>query len=369
VLNLLINHYLLLSWLVSGLIVVFGFISTKKLAYQVESFIPEIDKKVKLPLYQQRPIHPYQQTELLPSFLSGNWNKMTQLMFNLESFREAYIYRLEHRRDNACIVEGERGEGKTNVVLFLLRYFNTYFNVPFSVDRNVYLGRDVDLSVNFVGQDFKNYPFSAIAIDEAEIPFSLYRAASIQNREAKIFMDTFRSLKLGIFFVCPDKSILDQRIVDRCNWNIICDWNEIDKEYVEITIEYYGRSKDRTTFEWLQFEEILIPYIDKPIYDILDERKHGELYTTDGLRDYHVTRKGRLDESAEIREIERAMKIQVILDSDVTLNDKVFDLFTIPCKNSEIVSYLKEEKITDYRVKRLRKDWLLSKRDLIPEVS
>lgn len=344
-------------------------LQSKKTKSRIDAFIPEIESGTTLSIYSQTPIHPYQATVQLPSFLSGDWNRMTKLMYSMRSFEAAFIWRLMNQRDNAVIVEGERGEGKTNVMIYLLKRFNEYFGVPFSVSNNIYLGRDVDLSVNFIGEDFRDFPFSSIAVDESEICFSGYRAQSIQNREAKIFMDTFRALKLGVFFVCPDKTALDSRIVDRCNWNIICDWNEIDDRFVEVTVEYYGRSRDRSLFEWLEFEQLIIPYVEEEYYIELDKRKHGELYTESGLRDYHETRGQRLQEGKERREIKRAIRIQEIIDSDMTLNDKIFELFAIPCKNNEVVSNLKDEGATDYRVKKLRQQWLVSKRQVLENVS
>jgi hypothetical protein len=304
-----------------------------------------------LPIYKYNPTHPVIAPKIKPPFISGDWNRMTKWIFSHGSFIEAYIARLKTNRDNAVIIEGERGEGKTNVLLFFLEYFNTYFKVPFSVDRNVFLGRDVDLTVNWIAEDFKKTPLSAIGIDESEIPFSRYTAHSIQNREAKIFMDTFRELQLGVFLVCPDKDILDQRIVDRCNWNIICDWNDEDKKEVEITVEYYGKTKDRTRFKWLKYEEIIIPYVSQELYDTLRYVKHADLYSDVGLiKDFHEKRKGKIKDVKKIAKIEQTNRINRILASNLTVNDKIKELLRIEVPKYKVESLLKDEGATRTRV-------------------
>lgn len=304
-----------------------------------------------LPIYQRSVTHPAIAPKLKPPFISGDWNRMTKWIFSFGSFTKAYIARLQSKRDNAVIIEGERGEGKTNCLLFFLQYFNNFFKVPFSVDRNVFLGRDVDLTVNWIANDFRQYPCSAIGIDESEIPFSRYTAHSIQNREAKIFMDTFRELHLGVFFVCPDKDILDQRIVDRCNWNIICDWNDRKKKEVEIQIEYYGKTKDRTKFKWLKYEELVVPYIDEEIYQALQFIKHEDLYTDQGItRDFHQTRKEKIKDVKKSEKLEQAIKIDKILDSKLTVNDKIKALLKIKVPKYKVESLLKEEGATRTRV-------------------
>lgn len=313
-----------------------------------------------LPFYRVTPTHPIIAPIMKPPFLAGDWNRMTKWVFSHGSFIDAYIARLNYNRDNAVIIEGERGEGKTNVLLFFLLYFNNYFKVPFSVDRNVFLGRDVDLTVNWIAERFKDTPNSAIGIDESEIPFSRYGAITIQNREAKIFMDVFRELMLGVFFVCPDKDILDQRIVDRCNWNIICDWNDEDKREVEVTVEYYGKNKDRTRFKWLKFEEIIIPYVDQSFYDALKYKKHSDLYTDSGVtKTFHKTRKEKLQESKKLVKVEQAKVINKILTSNLTVNDKIKELLRREVAKYKIESLLKKEGVTKSKVE-LMEHYLLS---------
>ena len=313
-----------------------------------------------LPIYKSELTHPQLSPKIKPPFIAGDWNRMTKWVFSHDSFIDAYIARLKANRDNAVIIEGERGEGKTNCLLFFLLYFNTYFKVPFDENRNVYLGRDVDLTVNWIAEDYKPYPFSAIGIDEAEIPFSRYTALTIQNREAKIFMDTFRELQLGVFFVCPDKDILDQRVVDRCNWNIICDWNDEQKQEVEITIEYYGKSKDRTRFRWLKYEELIIPYVPKEIYDGLKRRKHADLYTDEGVtKDFHTTRKGKLAETKKSQKMEQTIRINEILTSKLTVNDKIKELLRVKVPKYKVESLLKSEGATRSRVE-LMEHYILS---------
>ena len=313
-----------------------------------------------LPIYSREPTHYLLRPKLKPPFIHGDWNTMTKWVFTFGSFIQACIARMRSDRDNAIIIEGERGEGKTNVLLFFIEYFCKYFGVPFSVDRNIFLGRDVDLTVNWIAEEFKETPFSAIGIDESEIPFSKYTAHSIQNREAKIFMDTFRELQLLVFFVCPDKEILDSRIVDRCNWNIICDWNAIDKRYVEVTIEYYGKSKDRTRFRWLKFEEILIPYVDEKIYQQLRYKKHGDLYSESGLaKDLHETRKEKMLGLKKSKKIVMANKINEIMGLDLTVNDKVKELLRIEVPKYKVESLLKKQGVTKTTVE-LMEHYLLT---------
>ncbi len=300
-----------------------------------------------LPIFRPVETHRFISPKLKPPFITGDWNRMTNWVFSLGSFITAYITRLKMNRDNAITIEGERGEGKTNVLLFFLLYFCTYFGVPFTVNNNVYLGRDVDLTVNWVAEKFKAHPFSAMGVDEAEIPFSRYTAHAIQNREAKIFMDTFRELKLGVFLVCPDKDILDQRIVDRCNWNIICDWNDEDKREVEVTVEYYGKSKDRTRFRWLKYEELVIPYVSEEIYNALRVKKHADIYTAIGItKDFHETRKAKLGDSKKIAKLEKTAKINEILTSALTRNDKIKELLRMKVAKYKVESLLKKEGAT-----------------------
>lgn len=313
-----------------------------------------------LPIFNVEETHRFIAPKLKPPFISGDWNRMTKWVFSQGSFIEAYIARLNTKRDNAVIIEGERGEGKTNVLLFLILYFCMYFKVPFSVEKNIMLGRDVDLTINWIAERFKRHPFSALGVDEAEIPFSRYTAHAIQNREAKIFMDTFRELKLGVFLVCPDKDILDQRIVDRCNWNIICDWNDEDKKQVEVTIEYYGKSKDRTRFRWLKYEEVVIPYVSVEIYNELRYKKHADLYTDVGItKDFHETRKVKIDDVKKIAKLEKTKKINEILSSGLTLNDKIKELLRIKVAKYKVESLLKDEGSTKSRVE-LMEHYLLS---------
>lgn len=313
-----------------------------------------------LPIFNVEETHRLITPKLKPPFISGDWNRMTKWVFSHGSFIIAYIERLLTGRDNAVVIEGERGEGKTNVLLFLMLYFCMYFKVPFSVDHNVKLGRDVDLTINWIAEKFRQYPFSALGVDEAEIPFSRYTAHAIQNREAKIFMDTFRELKLGVFLVCPDKDILDQRIVDRCNWNIICDWNDEDKKEVEVTIEYYGKSKDRTRFRWLKYEEVVIPYVSEEIYNALRYKKHADLYTEVGItKDFHETRKEKLVDAKQIKKVEKTKAINKILTSDLTLNDKIKELLIIKVAKYKVESLLKGEGATKGRVE-LMEHYVLS---------
>lgn len=311
-----------------------------------------------LPIYSHNMMHPGLKAKIKPSFLKGNWNRMTKLMFQIGTFIECYTWRLENKRDNAVIIEGERGEGKTNTMLFLLMLFNYYFKVPFSQFRSVYLGREVDLTVNFIKETHQ--PFESIAIDESEICFSMYRATSIQNREAKIFMDTFRDLQLGVFFVCPDKGILDTRIVERCNWNIICDWNDIETKEVEVTIEYYGRYKDKTHFEWLMFDKLILPWVPAEIYRALYRRKNTKLYTRDGMTDFHETRKEK-DKAAQLQKrAERAVVKQKIIDSKNTVSSKILELLRLGVTKSDIISLLrKEEGVDNFRVKQMEQEYLI----------
>lgn len=304
-----------------------------------------------LPIFNKSETHPVMQPKMKPPFIRGDWNAMTKKVFELGGFIEAFIWRLQTERDNAVIIEGERGEGKTNVLLFFLMLFNAFFKVPFTVKNNIYLGRDVDLTVNWIANDFKDLPFSSIGIDEAEIPFSRYTAITIQNREAKIFMDTFRELFLGVFFVCPDKDILDPRIVDRCNWNIIADWKDEDNRCVEVTIEYYGKSKDRTRFKWLKYEELIIPYVDEQVYEQLRMIKHGDLYSSDGLKkSFKEQRKVKLEQVKKSQKIEQAMKVKAIVSSKADLDDKMFELFKLDLPKYRIQALLKEEGATKSRV-------------------
>jgi len=304
-----------------------------------------------LPIYGRTETHSTLQPIMKPPFITGDWNTMTRKVFELGTFVNAFIWRLETERDNAIIIEGERGEGKTNVLLFFVTLFNNYFKVPFAVNNNIYLGRDVDLTVNWIAKDFKNYPFSSIGIDEAEIPFSKYTAITIQNREAKIFMDTFRELFLGVFFVCPDKDILDSRIVDRCNWNIICDWNDMKKQQVEVTVEYYGKTKDRTRFKWLKFEEIIIPYVNTQIYNELRMIKHGDLYSSKGLtKDFKQTRKEKMDQLKKSKKIAFAKRINDVVSSKADIDDKMLELFKLEVPKYRIFPLLKSEGATNTRI-------------------
>jgi hypothetical protein len=304
-----------------------------------------------LPIWTKAKSHPFITPKKLPPFISGDWNTMTKWVFDQGSFTEACIARMNMDRDNAVIIEGERGEGKTNVLLWFIEYFNLYFGNSYSVDRNIYLGRDVDLTVNWIAEDFRNQPNSAIGIDESEIPFSKYTAITIQNREAKIFMDVFRELKLLIFFVCPDKDILDSRIVDRCNWNIICDWNDMDKKQVEVTVEYYGKLKDRTKFRWLRFEDLIIPYVDEAYYHQLRAKKHSDLYSKDGLKkDFHATRKQKLAQMRKDVKVELALKRQEVVDSKLTLTDKIIELLRLETPKYSVVTLLKKEGATISRI-------------------
>ncbi len=322
-----------------------------------------------LPFYRVTPTHPAIAPVMKPPFLTGDWNRMTKWVFSHGTFLKAYIARLNANRDNAVIIEGERGEGKTNCLLFFLQYFNTHFQVPFSVDRNVLLGRDVDLTVNWIAEEFGGNPNSAIGIDESEIPFSRYGAITIQNREAKIFMDVFRELKLGVFFVCPDKDILDQKIVDRCNWNIICDWNDEDKREVEVTIEYYGKNKDRTRFKWLKYQSLIIPYVDESIYDALKYKKHSDLYTDAGVtKTFHKTRKEKLQESKKLLKIEQANLINKVLSSKLTANDKIKELLKKGVPKYKIESLLKKEGVTKSKVE-LMEHYLLTEQAKELEIS
>lgn len=323
-----------------------------------------------LPIYSKDMLHPLVKPKMKPPFITGEWNTMTRKMFEQDGFVNAFIWRLENNRDNAVIIEGERGEGKTNTLLFFLTEFNKYFNVPFSVNTNIYLGRDVDLNVHWIGTDFKEYPFSSIGIDEAEIPFSKYTAITIQNREAKIFMDTFRELRLGIFFVCPDKDILDSRIVDRCNWNIICDWNDEDNRQVEATIEYYGKTKDRTKFKWLRFEDLSIPYVDEVIYEELQHKKHTDLYTKEGMmRSYKETAKEKLKQEKKSEKIEKAKLVNQIVDSKKDLDDKIMELLVIEVPKYRILALLKKKGATNGRVELMEHYYLseLSEREESPK--
>jgi len=307
--------------------------------------------KQALPIWTRAKSHPFVTPKRLPPFISGDWNTMTKWVFEQGSFTEACIARMNMDRDNAIVIEGERGEGKTNVLLWFIQYFNLYFNNPYSVDKNIYLGRDVDLTVNWIAEDFKGQPNSAIGIDEAEIPFSIYTAITIQNREAKIFMDTFRELKLLIFFVCPDKDALDKRIVDRCNWNIICDWNDMDKKQVEITVEYYGKLKDRTKFRWLRFEDVIIPYVDEGYYNQLRAKKHSDLYSSDGLKkDFHTTRKQKLAAIKKDKKKELALERQKVVDSKITLTDKIIELLRLETPKYSVETLLKKEGATISRI-------------------
>ena len=313
-----------------------------------------------LPIYRINPTHPVIAPKIKPPFISGNWNRMTKWVFSQGSFIQAYIARIMMKRDNAVIIEGERGEGKTNVLLFFLLYFNTYFKQPFTVERNVMLGRDVDLTINWIAEDFRQTPNSAIGIDESEIPFSRYTGITIQNREAKIFMDTFRELELGIFFVCPDKDVLDQKIVDRCNWNIICDWNSEDKREVEVTIEYYGKTKDRTRFQWLKYEELIIPYVSQDLYDALRYKKHADLYTEVGIiKDFKESRKEKIKDVKKLAKIELTNKINKIIASKLTVNDKIKELLRIEVPKYKVESLLKDEGASRARVE-LMEHYLLT---------
>lgn len=312
-----------------------------------------------LPFYQSGVTHPSIKPKMKPPFIKGEWNTMTKKIFSFGSFTKAFIWRLKNERDNAVIIEGERGEGKTNLLLFFILLFCSYFGVPFSVPKNIFLGRDVDLTVNWIASAFKNKPFSCIGIDEAEIPFSRYTAITIQNREAKIFMDTFRELKLGVFFVCPDKDILDPRIVDRCNWNIICDWNDHKRRYVEATVEYYGKTKDRTRFKWLEYETIKVPYVDEQVYNQLRVMKHGDLYTDKGLtKSFHDVRKKKLEDVKETEKLQLAKKMNEIVKSGMPVDDKIIDLLKLKVPKYKIQALLKEEGATKSRVE-LQEHWYL----------
>jgi hypothetical protein len=304
-----------------------------------------------LPIFDKSETHSVMKPKMKPPFITGDWNTMTKKVFEKGGFVEAFIWRLQTERDNAVIIEGERGEGKTNVLLFFISLFNLFFKVPFTVNKNVYLGRDVDLTVNWIAKDFKELPFSSIGIDEAEIPFSRYTAITIQNREAKIFMDTFRELFLGVFFVCPDKEILDQRIVDRCNWNIIADWNDKDNQCVEVTIEYYGKSKDRTRFKWLKYEELMIPYVNEDVYEQLRMLKHADLYSSAGLKkSFADQRKIKLEQVKKSKKIEQAMRVNAVVGSKADLDDKMLGLFKLELPKYRIEALLKEEGATKARV-------------------
>lgn len=312
-----------------------------------------------LPINRVEKTHPSLKPIMKPPFIKGEWNTMTKKVFSFGSFVKAFIWRLENERDNAVIIEGERGEGKTNVLLFFIFLFCNYFKVPVSIPTNIFLGRDVDLTVNWVAKKFKNLPFSSIGIDEAEIPFSRYTAITIQNREAKIFMDTFRELKLGVFFVCPDKDILDPRIVDRCNWNIICDWNSHNQKYVEATIEYYGKTKDRTRFKWLEFETLRIPYVDQQVYNQLRVMKHGDLYSEAGLlKSFKEIRKKKLEDVRETAKLKLARKMNEIVKSVLPVDDKIIELLRLKVPKYKIQALLKEEGATKSRVE-LQEHWYL----------
>lgn len=313
----------------------------------------------RLPIWGRSTTHPLLEPETKPPFITGDWNMMTKRVFQFGSFVKAAIWRMKRERANAIIIEGELGEGKTNVLLYFLMYLNNHFNVPFSVENNVFLGRDVDLTINWIAKRFKPYPYSAIGIDESEVCFSRYQAHSIQNREAKIFMDTFRELKLIIFFVCPDKDILDQRIVDRCNWNIICDDNNDIEGFVDITIEYYAKTKDRTRFRWLEYEELRIPYVPQTVYNDLRRIKHADLYTDKGLeKDFHTTRKERMKDSKQSAKVIQAKRIQEIIDSKSVVNDKIQDMISIKVPLYQIEMLLKKEGATKSRIALMHQFWL-----------
>ena len=218
--------------------------------------------------------------EMLKSRLDGDYDDMAFQMFKFKDPVEAMIWRSKNDWTNDIMVNGARGNGKSNVMLALAKMLNEAFGFRFDeefLEHVYYQGKSTRLSVFDLAE--KHEPYQTLLMDEIHQFLSRYRASSTQNVEGKDFFAVKRDLHLNIIATTPSVRLVDGLAVDELfDWRINVYKRDKVKKRCYAIVEFRASSRDGWTQEWIEHSKIVVPYVNFRIFKLYQQLKDQNVY-------------------------------------------------------------------------------------------
>ncbi len=276
-------------------------------------------EKFKIAKFSYYDLPPYLRAKKIAKYSAGlpagiKWNTTTKIMFNhLKTLEKVLEWRAKNKKPIYITVEGESGEGKTNVLIWLLswmlknlgkgwkciacdqfdvdcedkdhdeEYFfdgieltSTNFNHFF------YVKRSLNLDTRIITK--KHNPKDTICVDEFHQIMPHH--ASTQNRKVIDFVDTVREFPLYLIGATPSAMRLDTKYFAFRNViQIIVDYTSVKKKWTkfDILVNALGvNAKGERNWQYLFLElDRIIPFQDKTLWKMSRKSKYKNTYGGD----------------------------------------------------------------------------------------
>lgn len=238
---------------------------------EITKFLNALPKKASF-LYEIDPIEAQRQYQF-------DWDRMSR--FKLENpFPEVLKLRIEeHNLVNFVVLTGSTGSGKSNASLWLA----SEMDQDFSMKHNIYLGKDTDLSLDYIVEEHEKGEW--IIIEEAQYVVNRYAYRSTQSKEARGTLDSIRDYGVNFIFNAPSINTLDKHIVEhQIDFNIICSYVDHKKKTVDAFIEANCKDTKIYNYGYVDHSQMKIPFIKSNIFEEYQEIKRKKLYDPQAFR-------------------------------------------------------------------------------------
>jgi len=294
-------------------------------------------------------------------------NYITKKAFEFSNFYDALKWRNKNEYLNLMLIVGIPGSGKSNNSLEIAKQMNAYNNIKFELKRHVLLGRNIDLTLEFLAEKFEYGTY--IIVEEAELVVNRLNAVTIQNKEAKQTLSTIRHAGINFIFNCPTLIEIDKQIVNnQLDWVISCYHNDKKKKKVHTIIEFNARDT-RTMFqEYLVHSKIAFNYIPLKEYEFYKAEKTSILYSSEQrINDFHSAQKQRLTDVKGLEKANRVQEFIKICKTKRNKTEKALRGFILNLSQSEVNEMMKTYSTGGFsyaKIKSLETQALLVKNEL-----
>jgi len=295
-------------------------------------------------------------------------NFVTKKAFEFSNFYDALKWRNKNEYINLLLVVGVTGSGKSNNSLEIAKKMNAYNKIKFELNKHVLLGRNVDLTLEFLAEEFCYGTY--LIIDEAELVINRLNAVTIQNKEAKQTLSTIRDAGINFIFNCPNLNEIDRLIVNnQLDWLISCYHNDKKKKKVYTIIEFNARDT-RTMFqEYLIHSKIAFNYIPLKEYKDYKAEKMSKLYSSEQrINNFRSIQKQRITDVKGLEKANRVQEFIKICKTKRNKTEKALRGFILNLSQSEVNELLKTYSTGGFsyaKIKSLETQALLVKNELI----
>lgn len=268
----------------------------------------------------------------------------SQEIIDLADFKKAFLHKIYKKDVVNVAIMGPQGRGKTNVFDFAIE-FSRILNVPFSWGSNMYLGEGIMLNRKKLVA--KHKPGEQILVDEASF---LMRPNSIQKRDFVWTLASIRDAGLCIWVSYPTPKDFDFSIINaHFDFIFMVSYRDQEKRKIKYTLKMRITPEDqflKPVFVDYPYEGAYFwhPFLDQSVFD--EYRKYKQtIYSMDVPDDWYEEskkyKKQVKDDSRQKEKEDLLLKVEEIINSDLTKDSKIEELYIIKYPKYKMVKRLK----------------------------